>query len=231
MKNYDDVTLGLQGILRSWSTGDSACWVSFVTSIDKIESVDEKFTEAYGIRLSAEKRRWRKSNGLPTAWACSLPVLADPYKRQVVLLASKEALTVKEGPFAREKWITRFPEVSDFVIVKEPRDRGDSSWTWRIQARQAGLAEKHLIALVKGGNARKVGDYANYLVRFYPMFGGVRRQLRRMLIGSRKLWDATRKGQDWPGPDPDHLPMMVGYKKETDAKIQRRSASIKSDQN
>jgi hypothetical protein len=45
------------------------------------------------------------------------------------------------------------------------------------------------------------------------MFGGVRRQVRRMLRGSAKLWVQTAKSP-WPGPDPEHLPAMVGFRPE-----------------
>jgi hypothetical protein len=214
MKIYEDITPALQGILRSWSTGDTSCWVSFRIDRAKLEGVREKWMEAYGTGLSAEKRRWRRSKGLPTAWACALPVLGNPYQVECVLLASSEAVTVNIGPFSREKWVVRPPEVSDFVIVKEPRERRDYAWTWRIQDRQAALLEQHMSALVKSGDHIAVKVEAEHWIRFYPMFGGVRRQLRRMVRSGEKLWLATRKSL-WPGPNSETLPMMVGFRNES----------------
>lgn len=214
MRNFDDITPALQAILRSWSTGDSVLWVSFVVDEDKIAGIDEKWTEIYGIRLSAEKRRAKRKAGLPRAWAASLPVLGNPYKRQIILMASPEALTApKESAWAREKWRRDPPEVSDFVMVREPRERGDYSWTWRIKEKCLGLVQQHLTAMVKDGDAGQIFEYSRYLARFYPMFGGVRRQIRRVLHSARKLWLATRRAE-WLGQDPEKLPMMVGYRKE-----------------
>lgn len=214
MRRYDDITPALQAILRSCSTGDTACWVSFFVDVEKVDGIDRKWREVYGTTLPAEARRRRKKNGLPTAWAACLPVLGNEYKRQLILLASGEVSKMgATTPWAREGWISRPPEASDFVMVKEPRERGDYAWTWRIQNRPLGLVEQHLAALVKSGDASAVAQYSHWLPRFYPLFGGVRRQLRRMLHGARKLWLATCK-TNWPGPDPDHLPMMIGFRKE-----------------
>lgn len=212
MKHHDDITPALWAILRSWSTGDAKCWISFSIGPEKLAGIDKKWTEELGTRLSTEKRRWLRNHCLPTAWAVSAPVLGKPHLRQVILMASEAALSMSaDTPWGREKWITRPPEFSDFVMVHEPRDRRDYAWTWRIQNRQLGLLEQHLTAIVKTGNGASVAGAASHLVRFYPMFGGVRRQLRRLLNGSRKLWVATHGG-NWPGPDPESLPMMIGFR-------------------
>jgi hypothetical protein len=213
MKTYDNITPALQAILRYWSSSGAVCWIGFHIDRDKLESVKNKWLEQYGTGLSAEKRRWRREKGLPRAWACAMPMLGLPHKVEVVLLASAEALTIQVGPFSREKWITRPPEASDFVMVKEARERGDSAWTWRIKNHQAGLLESHLVALVKSGNASDVAHASRHMTRIYPAFGGVRRQLRRILRSAAKLWGATTRSS-WPGQNPDELPMMVGFKKE-----------------
>ncbi len=213
MKIYDDITPALQGILRSWSTGNTCCWIAFRVHKEKLPGIQEKWLEHYGTGLSAEKRRWRRSKELPTAWGCALPVLGFPHQVECVLLASAEALAIQDGPFSREKWRTCPPEVSDFVIAKEPRERRDYAFTWRIQNRAAGILEQHLTSLVKSADAGDVSRVVNHWLRFYPMFGGVRRQLRRIVGAGRKLWGATHH-TDWPGADPDKLPMMVGFRKE-----------------
>jgi hypothetical protein len=136
---------------------------------------------------------------------------------ECILLATGEALDAKVGPFSREKWITRSPEVSDFVMLKEKKERGDSMWSWKIQNKQLGMLEQNLIALVKSADASRVAIASHHMVKFYPMFGGIRRQLRRVLIGASKLWLATMK-TPFPGPDPNALPAMVGFKKEKERK-------------
>jgi hypothetical protein len=226
MKIYEDITPALQGILRSISTGNTCCWISFQTHQDKLASVKEKWLENYGTGLSSDKRRYRKNHGLATAQGVALPVLGYPYKTECVLLASEEALLMKEGAFAREKWNKTPPEVSDFVMVKEPRERRDYAWTWRIQNRVYGLIEQHLTALVKSGDTAAVKKETEHWIRLYPMFGGVRRQLRRLFHGSRKLWVATQKSP-WPGPDPDHLPAMIGFKARGKG-IKSKSVSVKT---
>ncbi len=213
MKHYDDITPALQGILRSWSTGDTLCWIGFRVEREKLEGIRSKWIENYGTNLSAEKRRWRREKGLPTAWGCSMPVLGYPDQVECVLLASRDALSAKDGPFSKEKWKTCPPEASDFVMVREPRERRDYAWTWRIKNRQLGLLDHHLVMLVKAGDAGAVAKTSYQWVRFYPLFGGIRRQIRRMYRGSSKLWMASKKS-NWPGPDPEHLPAMIGFKKE-----------------
>lgn len=211
MKIYEDITPGLQAILRTWSTGTSACWVSFKVHRDKLQGIKEKWLEEYGTGLSSEKRRYRKNKGLPCAWACAIPVLGIEHQVECILLATSEALNAKEGPFSREKWITRPPEISDFVIVREKKERGDSVWTWKIQNKQLGILEQNLISIIKTSDAKRVAIAANHMVKFYPMFSGVRRQIRRLLHASTKLWVASRK-TSFPGPDYRNLPSLIGFK-------------------
>ena len=73
--------------------------------------------------------------------------------------------------------------------------------------------QQHLVALVKVGDVGQVRHETMHWVRFYPLYGGVRRQIRRMYRGAAKLWAATRKS-DWPGPDPERLPAMIGFRKD-----------------
>ena len=99
-------------------------------------------------------------------------------------------------------------------MVKEMKERGDSTWTWKINNKQIGMLERDLTALVKSSDGSAVAKSSHHMVRFYPMFSGVRRQLRRSLHSARKLWVANCKST-FPGPDPDKLPMMVRYRKES----------------
>jgi len=211
MKIYDDITPALSTILLHFTRGYTR-WISFEVETEKLRDLDAKWTEVYGTRLAAYQRQDKKQKGLPTAVAVAAPVLGKPDVNEVILMATEFASTIKVGPFAREKWTTRFPEFSKFVIIHEARDRGDSSHTWRIQEREMGMLEKHMAHLIKCGDGRQVAAEAYHWVKFYPMFGGVRRQIRRALNGARKLWSSKFKGSIWPGPDPEKLPAMVGFK-------------------
>jgi hypothetical protein len=212
MKIHDDITPALQSILLHYTRGYTR-WISLKTDQQKLKTLDAKWTEAYGTRLAAYQRQDKKEKGLPTAVAVAAPVLGEPGKMEVILMATEHASTIQVGPFQREKWLVRPPEFSKFVMVHEPRDRGDYAWTWRIQNKELGLLEKYLTALVKSGDPKKVAGETHHWVKFYPMFGGVRRQIRRTLNSGKKLWESIFKERGWPGPNPETLPMMVGFRK------------------
>ncbi|WP_035418866.1 hypothetical protein, partial [Ferrovum myxofaciens] len=84
----------------------------------KVGGIAEKWAEAYGTQLPAWKRQDRKGKNLATAVALAAPVISRPGMRQVILMATEHALTMpKASDWAREKWLTRLPEFSDFVVV------------------------------------------------------------------------------------------------------------------
>lgn len=212
MKHHDSMTQAMAFSLRAWSAYGATCWVSFETNEEKLEAIGAKLDEAYGLALSPEKRRWRRGKHLPVAWGFSTRVLGQPHSLRILILATQEAVHAPpHSPFSKEKWRTSLPELGDFVMVKEPRERGDYAWSWKIQDRQLGLMASHLTILVKQRDARQVATCCQEWARLYPAFGGVRRGLKRMFKSAAKLWVSTQKSA-WPGPDPDELPMMVGFK-------------------
>lgn len=216
MRRYDDITPALQAVLLHFTRGYTL-WVSFLVDLDKVDGIAAKWSENLGTTLPAWKRQDRKEKQLANAVALSAPVLGMPYKRQLILMVTEHALKMPESTaWRREKWLSRLPEFSEFVMVHEARERGDSAWTWRLQERVAGGLEKHLTTLVKTGDASAVGRETKHWAKLYPMYGGIRRQLRRILNGGRKLWMATAKSP-WPGNDPDTLPMMIGFRKSSGA--------------
>ncbi len=211
MKIYDDLTPSLKAILFHFIKGYTV-WTSFTVEAEKVGSIGEKWAETYGTQLPGWKRQDRKAKKLPTAVAVAAPVIGRADLRQVILMATEFALAMPENsPWRKEKWLTRLPEFSDFVIVHEPRDEAGYVWSWRIKERVLGGLQNHLTTLVKVGDAAQVRHETQHWTRFYPMYGGVRRQIRRMFRGAEKLWTATRK-TPWPGQDPEKLPVMVGFK-------------------
>lgn len=224
MRQYDDVTAALQTILLHFTKGYTL-WVSFTVSAEKVDAIGAKWAEVFGTLLPAWKRQDRKQKGLANAVAVAAPVFGMPSKRQVILMATASATTMPKGSvWAKEKWSSRLPEFSDFVIVHEPRERGDYAWTWRLQERTATGLGNHLTALVKAGDPSAVRRETTHWLRFYPMYGGVRRQLRRILQSGVKLWGKTNGHDCWPGPDPMHIPAMVGFRRSAVTNTNETSA-------
>ena len=218
MKIYEDITPALKAILFHFIKGYTV-WTSFIVEDEKVEGIACKWAEVYGTQLPSWKRQDRKQKQLPTAVALAAPVIGKPGQKQVMLMATEFAVKMPENtPWAKEKWLTRLPEFSDFVVVHEPREGAEYVWSWRIQDRVLGGLENHLNTLVKGGDAGQVRHETQHWTRFYPMYGGVRRQIRRMYRGASKLWQATRKSP-WPGQDPEKLPVMVGFRNDPGATV------------
>lgn len=213
MKIYDDLTPALQSVLLHWTRGYT-CWTTTeALPKAKVEAILRgKWAENYGTNLPAWKRQDRKQKGLPNAIALAAPVVGLPDQMQLVLMATQDALAVLEtSPFSREKWLVRCPELSDYVIVHEPRERGDYAWTWRLQEKVIAGLENRMVSLIGRIDAAELRKETSQWVRFYAMYGGVRRQLRRLLRSGQKLWSRKHK-TPWPGPDPESLPAMVGFR-------------------
>ena len=208
MRIYENITPALTEILRSYRNGYTH-WVSFVIDKEKVPAIGEKWSESYGTLLPAWKRNDRKHKNLPLAVAYSGPVLSRPGMLEVILMAW---LPENAPVLWRENWRHDLPVFSEFIMVKEPNSTKKYVWTWKLQDQVLGGIEKHLIKLVKLGDSSAVRHEAEHMVALYPMFSGIRRQLRRLFRGCAKLWLATMKSP-WPGPDPERLPAMVGFRK------------------
>jgi hypothetical protein len=218
MKKHEHLTDAMRAILKNWTNGYT-CWISFISTEDKEDSIEEKWAEKYGTTLPAWRRQDKKQAHLPTAVSLSGPVIGHEKKREIVMMATSYALKAPpKTAWTSEKWKTGVIEFSDFRLTHEPRERGDYAWTWRLKPEVENGLLKYWKSLVMSCDGAEIAKDTHKAVRFYPMFGGVRRQLRRIFNGLRKLWTAKWK-TPWPGPDPDHLPMMGGFKK---AKIDQK---------
>lgn len=229
MKNYEHLTEALQAALMMATRG-YVQGVSFEVEASKLDTISAKFADTYGVNLPAWKRHDRRSKGLPNAWACSMPVAGNPAKRLVVLLATDfdEGKLDAASPWLREKWkpLDRL-EIGDIVIKRDQRERGDSALTVRLSPRCQGGLEKYWRALAAQGHFDQIAYEAGRAVRFYPLFGGLRRQLRRMIRGYAKLYE-KKLGKQWPGPNPENLPAMVGFSQCADRR-KRQAPPLQSD--
>lgn len=210
MKHCEHISQAMQQVLLNHQRGYTL-WTSFEVDANKSLLIDTKFQEQFGTKLPSWKRQDRKQKGLPNGLAYSAPVFSNAGLREIILMATPEALRAPEvTPWRREKWKTCYPTFSHFVMSIEQRERGDSAMTWRIKPEVLGQIEKDLVRMVKRGDRSCVLSNTQSLVRLYPMFGGVRRQVRRLFRSLQKLWIATQKSP-WPGPDPEALPMKIGF--------------------
>lgn len=213
MKHYDHLTDALQACLMNATRG-YVQGVSFVADAAKQDDIEDKWTEAYGTGLPAWKRYERKKKGLPNAWACTMPVPGRPKMRQFVLLAT-EIHTDKldpRSPWLREKWhpIDKL-EIGDYGIRLDKRDRRDYAMTIKLTGHTLHGIEQHWRMLAQKDFEQLIHEIRR-AVAFYPMFGGVRRQLRRLIRGYQKLYEKKTE-KSWPGPDPENLPMMKSFRK------------------
>lgn len=209
MKNHENLTEALRAILFNYQRGYT-CWTSFEVPEEKLPGISEKWSEIYGTNLPAYIRQDKKQKGFPTAVAVSAPVIGSPNKRHLILMATPFARTIKVGPFTRETWETKLPSFSLFRMTQDARPRGDYTLTWKLNDRTIGLLEKHLASQVRAGDPFEVKREVDQWIRFYPLFGGVRRQLKRAIHGSSRLWELTQK-TPWPARSEDDLPVMVGF--------------------
>jgi hypothetical protein len=209
MRVYDDLTAAMQSMLKDWGQGYQAWIEPFFTDLDKLPALGDKWHENYGIRFPAHTRRYRHTKGLPTAVAYAAPAPGFRTRARVVLLARLPTIP-PQSAWSREKWRRDLLIFDDYIISREPDATGTPRWTWKIQDRPFGIWEQDMLRLVKLGDASEVARTTQQAVAYWPMFGGIRRQMRRSLRGAQKLWQAMHKTK-WPGFDPEALPSITGF--------------------
>lgn len=212
MKVHDDMTTALQHILLCWLRGYTS-WASFEIAVEKVDAKGIELADTFGTRLPSWKRQDHKEAGRPTAVASCVRVVGNPAKREIIVMATPLVHSAPpNSPWPRERWLDRLPEVGSFVMVKEPRERGDAAWTWRLQESVYQHLSGELTRAVKRGDASGIAIRCQTWVKILPMTGGVRRQLRRLFKSAGKLWVACH-GSPWPGLSPELLPRQVGFRK------------------
>jgi hypothetical protein len=214
MKIYQHQTDALRSILMMWTQGYRYA-VTFDAKTEKLDALASKFAEAYGTQLPAWKRYERKRKKLPNGWACSMPKASHPGQSIVVLMAAFDSLDKLDqaSPWRRERWQPADKvEIGDYRIApRDKRDRRDHADTIKLTTRTLAGLENYWRALASQ-NLEQLPVEAERAVRFYALFGGVRRQLRRLIRGYAKLYEKKR-GRQWPGPDPERLPSVGGFRK------------------
>jgi hypothetical protein len=214
MKIYRHQTDALRSILLMWVQGYRHAIV-FEARDEKLDSLAEKFAEVYGTELPAWKRYERKRKKLPNAWACAMPKASYPGHNIVLLMAAFETLEHLDpsAPWKRENWRPAEKiEIGDYRIAPDDkRDRRDHADTIKLTTRTMAGLESYWRSLASQGQFDKIADEALRAVQFYALFGGVRRQLRRLIRGYKKLYEARLK-KPWPGPNPEALPSLGSFR-------------------
>ncbi|MDE1981376.1 MAG: hypothetical protein KGM40_08835 [Betaproteobacteria bacterium] len=211
MKTHDHLTPCMQAILMLYNKGYKL-HISFTTILEKIPDLDAKWSEDYGIRLPAHTRYQRKQRGFANAVALAGPVIAVPTLREAILMATPEALQMPQASaWSRQEWSDRYPRFSNYRMIKENRENGEVAMTWRLKDEELEKFRKYLVMLAQSANGREIARVTADAARFHPMFGGVRRQLRRTFREIERLWTHLHK-TPYPGFNPEALPAMVGFK-------------------
>ena len=227
MKTYNDLTAGLQAVLLHSQRGYTKTTKKpVVVEFEKVDSIISKWTEIYGINLPSWKRYQRKQSGLPNAVALVIPVLGNKFKREIVLMCTNfdEKTAHKDNPFLKEEWTDEI-KIQDFELVIDQRADKSYSQTWRLKKSVIFGLNKYWVGKARSNEWSVVINDIQHAVNLYPLFLGVRRQIRREIAGIKKLYEAKTKNK-WHGPDPNKLPSVPGFLSKEGSKIKDQKYNI-----
>jgi hypothetical protein len=207
-----NLTEAMQAILLHRTRGYTL-WVGFKTVVDKLPSLDEKFALELGTREPGWKRFNRKKQGIPNAVVVASKVFGEP-SIEVVLMATEQARKVDPNsaykPFLRQQWRDDLPRLGYFEMVHMPTEAtGKLRWTWRIRKPELNQIESHLVRVVDARDVCWLNRELQQLLQ-YPMFSGVRSQIRRLLRRIKRRCELRKV--TFTGPDPENLPAMIGWR-------------------
>lgn len=205
-----DITKAMQAILLHHTRGYHL-WIGFVAGQDKISALDQKWALELGTHEPAWRRHDRKTRGIPNAVGIAGRVFSQPAQSEVVLMATKNARSVLPHspyhPYLKQQWREDLPRFSYFEMVHQPTEaQGKLVWTWRIRKPELTAMERHLIQLCDAGEVDFLARETSSMVRNYPMYNGIRSQIRRLLRRIQRK--CATKHIAYLGPDPENLPIM-----------------------
>jgi hypothetical protein len=211
MKVHDDQTQAMQAVLHHWIRG-KRYWIRFEIEQEKMQRKADEWADNFGTRLPPWKRQDRHQGKKPTASAVCGRVVGHPNKRELILMATPYVLTAPaESPWTREAWCDRLPEFGYYVMVRELNNQRKATWTWRLRDSVYERLSRYMTSIVKERNAVAIRAECEAWTKYYPYFGGVRRQFQRLLRSAIKLWTNLNRAP-WPGLSVDELPMLVGFR-------------------
>ena len=213
MRHYEHTVDALRAALLMYQRG-YRYGVTFEVDISKLDAIAAKFDANFGTNLPGWKRYERRKKGLPNAWACSFPI--GQRKAQVLLMMDSTPDDLRDfdatSPWARERWRpVESLEIAAYSIACDRRDRGDWAYTFRLSPRVLRGLQDYW-RMLGSSHLEQLVFEAERAVASYALFGGVRRQLRRLIRGYAKLYQ-RKIGKPWPGPDPEQLPFVAGFRK------------------
>jgi hypothetical protein len=207
-----NLTEAMQAILLHRTRG-YVLWLGFKTTVDKLPALDEKFALELGTHEPGWKRVYRKRHGIPNAVAVASKVFGEP-SIEVILMATEQARKVDPSsaykPFLRQQWRDDLPRLSHFEMVHMPTEAtGKWRWTWRIRKSELNQIESYLVRVVDARDSALLRRELQQLLQ-YPMFSGVRSQIRRLLRRIKRRCELRKV--TYTGPDPENLPAMIGWR-------------------
>lgn len=202
MRHYENQTDGLRHCLRLWSK-DAVASASFPTQISKLETLSEKFAEAFGTNLPSHIRHARRKAGQPNAYAFAHRFAGAPANMcWVWLMRTDGDLGPVGSDWQRESWNTSPPQIGSaetrLKITKEPRPRGDYAWTWRLGDRHLNMVGSEWRDHVVAGRGDELKFAVEQAGSSLPMFGGIRRQLTKELELQKRRWRKLHPRRPWP---------------------------------
>ena len=96
-------------------------------------------------------------------------------------------------------------------MVRELNNQGKATWTRKLQDSVYERLSRYMTSIVKERNAVAIRAECEAWTKYYPYFGGVRRQFQRLLKSAIKLWSNLNRAP-WPGLHVHELPMLVGFR-------------------
>lgn len=209
MKIYTSLTECLQHLTRAVAKDQYTYWTGGEMARAKVPALGAKFAEIYGTELPRHTRHYRKGKGLANAQLFILD-LQDHQRVTWILVATEGAGLVRD----QEKLVdARISSgrlmVGDYLLQDTTRPKehgGGTHWSWWIRTKTAGELQAYAAHLVKE-DPEQLWEFLRLQVR-RPLMSGTRSQVRRLLIGTQKLFERVRPGLAWKGPIPDDLPFL-----------------------
>jgi hypothetical protein len=211
---YSDQIVALRAILLMWARGYRYA-VVHETYKDCLDNFKSFYEIEYKTDFCSYFRRKRRMNGLPIAWACSMPDVRYMNDDQiVVMMATHETIEPTRRSSFPEDWLEKQLRPLDQleigayrIATNENLDKRDYVATMKLTNSTLDELENRWRSLE---SLEQLPEKAWSAVYRYVMFRGVRQQLQQLISNYAKLYETSLK-KPWSGPDPENLPIIGSF--------------------
>ncbi len=209
MKVYTSLTECLQHLTRAVAKDQYTFWTGGEIAREKVSALSAKFSESYGTELPRHTRHYRKGKGLANARLFILDLDERQHATWILVATNGVGLVKEQEKLLDTRTSSGRLVVGDYLLQDTTRPKehgGGTHWSWWIRTKTAGELQAYAAHLVKE-DPEELWEFLRLQVR-RPLMSGTRSQVRRLLIGTQKLFERVRPGQVWKGPVPDDLPFL-----------------------